>query len=39
MRKDLNELKTLGKTVEASKDYDPKMLDRFRTLILRVIIG
>ena len=29
MRKDLNELKTLGKTVEASKDYDPNMLEAF----------
>ena len=29
MRNDLNELKSLGKTVVASKDYDPAMLDAF----------
>lgn len=29
MRNDLNELKALGKTVVASKDYDPSMLDAF----------
>ncbi len=29
MRTELNELKSLGKTVVASKDYDPSMLDAF----------
>ncbi len=29
MRNDLEELKSLGKTVVASKDYDPAMLDAF----------
>ena len=29
MRKDLNELSSLGNTVVASKDYDPGMLEAF----------
>ncbi|MGN0854809.1 MAG: preQ(1) synthase [Kiritimatiellia bacterium] len=29
MRNDLNELKALGRTVAASQDYDPAMLDAF----------
>lgn len=29
MRDDLDTLKTLGKTTQASKDYDPSMLDAF----------
>ena len=29
MREDLEELKALGKTVTATADYDPSMLDAF----------